>query len=357
MASTSGRTRLLIIAGGPSEVHDASIMSGRAVFDAVSNNPKLRVSILVITRDGGWLSEADSKEAIMAGAATRGGEARPPAPLSELFDVVFSLIDGWAGGGGAIQGLLEMERIPYIGCGPLASALSRDKQMAKEVLSRHGIPMVHHFAFTSDAYIENPESMMQQVLGLKAPWFVKPANLGSSVGVSKVKEQALLSKAIEEAMKYDRRIIIEEGVSNARELEVAILGNIHPRVSPVGEITYEGEIYDWESKYRAGKAQFHIPANIPGTIAKKLQAIALQAYHVLDCAGFARVDFFLDPQTENLYFNELTSSPSLTYYSIFPKLMQAEGYEMCGLIEALMKLAFERHTPRTEMQVAGGRES
>ena len=348
-SSAKKKTRVLIIAGGRSEEHDASIQSARGVFGPASKSSELQVSILIITREGRWLSESESQAALIAGDAPTGGELTlGEPPLAERCDIVWPIIHCRVGGDGALQGLLEMGDVPYVGCEVLAMALCLDKHVAKLVLSSHGIPVVRHIMFSDEAYAENPQAIMQQVKSLQAPWFVKPANLGGSVGVTKVKDGALLHDAIEEAMRYDRRIIVEEGVKDVRELEVGVLGNHNPTVSPVGEVLHHAEFYDYETKYTPGKDQFLIPADVPLSVSEKAQAIALQAYELLDCAGFVRVDFFLDPSTDQLYLNEVNGSPAFTSTSAFPRLMQASGYSLVELIEVTVNLGLERYSVKTK---------
>ena len=345
------KLRLLIIAGGCTGEHEISMLSGRTIYEFLSNMSKFHVRIVVITREGRWLSESDSHKALMAGNAPHGGEPTLPGPpLAERCDVVWSFVDDWNGCGGVIQGYLETCGVAYMGCGPLATALCRDKVMAKEILKSHGIPMVRHVAFTSENYIENPTAIVQRIKRMNVPWFVKPSNLGSTVGISKVQHEASLGRAIEEAMRYDRRIIVEEGLDNPREIEVAIIGNHNPYVSPVGEAMHISEIMDFKTKYSGGN-QLHTPADIPSEIAKRVQTMGLHAYQLLDCAGYARVDFFLDQRTDEVYFNEISASPGFTPFSVFQKLMAGGGYNLLELVETLVKFALERHGHRNKNMV------
>lgn len=337
-------TRVLILAGGRSEEHEVSITSARAVLKAAEASANLLASALVVTREGRWLSEPDSQKALTAGTARQGGELTlHGATMAEQCDVVFPLIHGPFGEDGTLQGMLELAGVPYIGSGVLASSLCMDKPMSKEVLRANGIPQVRYVACNSLRYKQDAKGVHTEVQQLKAPWFVKPANLGSSVGISKVKTPEALGPAIEEALRYDRRIIIEEGVPNVRELEVAILGNDEPRASPVGEITYSAEFYDYNTKYTDGKAQLRIPADCPADVVKKIQDTAIRAFQLLDCAGFARVDFFYQAKTGNLFLNELNTIPGFTPFSMFPKLWEAGGIPYAQLIETLVNLALERH--------------
>jgi D-alanine-D-alanine ligase len=318
-ALSSGPIRLLIIAGGPSAEHAVSMMSATNILGALSHSKKFRPLLIVLTKQGRWLSEGESMKALAAGIANYGGTVRPVIPFSELCDVVFSLLDGWEGGAGAIQGILELEGIPYLGGGIIATVLTRDKIVAKQILAAHGIPMTRYVAFTREDYVENVDKIIKQASEFSLPLFVKPANLGSALGV-----------------------LIEEGVKKPRELEVAIMGNhtLHP--SPVGEIVYDGEWNDHETKYKT-QPHYVIPANIPQHIGEKITAYALQTYRLLDCTGYGRVDFFMDRRTEQIYFNEASCSPGFTSKSVYPQLMAGAGYELLDLIENLVKFALERH--------------
>jgi D-alanine-D-alanine ligase len=350
---STGPIRMLVIAGGPSAEHEVSIKSAQNVLEAVTKSTKLRTSLLVLTRQGRWLSESESQKALAAGGADHGGTVMPTVPLPEFCDVVFPLLDGWEGGAGAVQGILEMEGIPYLGGGIMATVLTRDKIVAKQVLAAHGIPMVRHVAFTREDYVESSDKIIQQASAFNLPLFVKPANLGSALGVSMVKDLSALDEAMQTAMSLDRRVLIEEGVRNPRELEVAIMGNHKLYPSPVGEITYDAEWNDYAAKYSSKKMPHYIiPANIPPDLAQKISSMALQIYRLLDCSGYGRIDFFMDPETEEIYFNEASCSPGFTASSIYPKLMGGAGYGLIELVEALVKFALERHPKREEESAA-----
>jgi D-alanine-D-alanine ligase len=341
----SGPVRLLIIAGGPSDEHSVSILSARNVLQAVSQSRKLRVSLLVITKQGRWLSESQSLKALTAGEANHGGTVTPVIPISESCDVVFSLLDGWEGGAGAIQGIMEMEGVPYLGGGITATVLTRDKIIAKQILAAHKIPTVRYVAFTREDYVQNFDGILDQVSNLSLPVFVKPANLGSALGISMVTDLSQLEDALQSAMALDRRVLVEEGVKHPRELEVAIMGNRTLYASPVGEIDYSGQWNDHDTKYKS-MPRYTIPANISSDISSKITSMALQIYRLLECTGYGRVDFFMDPETEEVYFNEASCSPGFTAVSVYPQLMAGAGFDLVTLIEMLVKLALERHSRR-----------
>jgi D-alanine-D-alanine ligase len=346
-AQPVGPIRLLLIAGGPSAEHTVSMMSARNILGALSGSKTLLPSLLVLTKQGRWLSETQSMKALAAGESSIGGTVRPATPLSELCDVVFSLLDGWEGGAGAIQGILELEGIPYLGGGIIATVLTRDKIVAKQILAAHGIPMTRYIAFTREDYVENVDKIIQQASEFSLPLFVKPANLGSALGVSMVKDITQLEDAMQAAMELDRRVLIEEGVKRPRELEVAIMGNHTLYPSPVGEIAYHGEWNDHETKYHS-PPHYVIPADVPKRISDKITGLALQIYRLLDCTGYGRVDFFMDRQTEQIYFNEASCSPGFTSKSVYPQLMAGAGYGLMELVENLVKFAFERHPKKEE---------
>lgn len=340
-------TRVLILAGGRSDEHDVSITSARSFLAAIKKAPHLEATVVVVTREGHWLSAGDSQKALTAGTASRGGELTlQGAKIVSDYDVVFPLMHGPFGEDGTVQGMLELAGVPYVGCGVLASAVCMDKIMTKEVLRANDIPQVRYVSLTRQSYKTDPEAILSAARKLSAPWFVKPANLGSSVGVSKVEDPSQLDAAIRTALKFDRRANIEEGVPNVRELEIAILGNDNPKVSPVGEITYKADFYDYETKYTDGKAQLHIPTDAPEGVCKKIQELGIRAYQLLDCAGFARVDFFYQHKTGQVFLNELNTIPGFTPLSMFPKLWEAGGVPYGQLVERLIDLAQERHKER-----------
>ena len=325
--------------------HEVSIMSARTVLDAVSKIPTFEPRLLIVTKEGRILCEDESKKALLEGAAVRGGDLSfGQRPLSEMCDVVFPLIYDWNGLGGSSQLLAEISGVPYIGSGPLANAILVDKPLTKTMISALGIPQVRYIAFSRDEYTKKPDDINQQAATLTLPLFVKPASLGSSVGISKVDSYATLSDAVRDAFRYDRRVMVEEGVHDARELEVAIIGTQGtPRASPGGEIRFKGDFWGYQMKYTLGGSQFYCPADIPKTLSDDIQKYALEIYKLLDCNGFARFDFFWDPKSGDLYFNEGTSNPGLTPNSALPKLVAAMGIDWVEFVENLVFMAQDRH--------------
>lgn len=340
------KTRVLVLAGGQSDEHSVSIASANSLLSAVANS-NLEATPLVITREGRWLSLADSRHALDTGRADHGGELTlRQARLAEDFDVVFPLLHGPHGEDGTIQGMLELAGVPYVGSGVLASAVCMDKAATKAALLSHGIPQLDGRLVTRHRFRRAREIALAQCLELPGPWFVKPANLGSSVGVSKASTEAELSRALELALEHDRRAVVEPAIESVRELETGLLGNDEPCASPVGEITYASAWYDYDTKYTPGRAQLHIPADVPEDLSERIRELAVAAFVALDCAGFARIDFFFDPASERLYLNEVNTIPGFTPMSMYSKLWESTGMSYTQLVERLVQLAQERHGER-----------
>jgi D-alanine-D-alanine ligase len=340
------KIRMLVLAGGRSAEHEVSLISTRSLLKALQDSP-IEATTVVITREGRWLSAAESEKALTDGKAIKGGEmVLHRAQVAEHYDVVFPLIHGPYGEDGTVQGMLELAGVPYIGSGVLSSALCMDKPMAKDVLRSHGLPQVNYIVFTRHEFAQNPEEVLHRCQQMSSPWFVKPANLGSSIGISKATTVKELHASIDMAKIHDRRIIVEEAAVGCRELEVAILGNDEPKASPIGEITYQSAFYDYETKYTEGRAQLMIPAEVPQDVVARIHALGLKAYRLLDCAGFARADFFYLPQKDQVLVNEVNTIPGFTPFSMFTRLWEAGGIPYANLVERLAELAIERHRER-----------
>lgn len=319
---------VLLLAGGPPGEHEVSLSSARGVLAAMPHPTELTV----MAKDGGWLLGEDALQALRAGVAEHGTHPFPPPVPWQRYDVVFPLLHGPLGEDGVIQGFLELLRRPYVGAGVASSALCMDKDLCKRVLQQAGIPVVPWVTF----YKDEPRPK----LPFKPPYFVKPANTGSSVGISKVKAEPEAGKALAEAFTWDHKVLVEQGLEGVRELEVALLGNLQAEASVVGEITYQAEFYDYETKYTPGRAQLHLPAPIPPELSDRIRATATVAYRVLGVRGMARVDFFLSAQGE-LYLNEFNTIPGFTPTSMYPKLWQASGLDYPALLDRLVRLALE----------------
>lgn len=321
--------RILLIAGGPPGEHEVSLSSAKGVLGAMPHPTDL----VVIAKDGKWLLGEDAHEALQAGVAEDGEHAFPPPIQWKNYDVAFPLLHGPLGEDGVIQGFLQLLGMPYVGANVTSSALCMDKDLCKRTLQQAGVPVIPWVTFYQGEATPQPQ--------FKPPYFVKPANTGSSVGVSKVKADQDAGKALEEAFRWDNKIMVEQGVEGLRELETALLGNVHAEASVVGEITYKSEFYDYETKYTDGLAQLHLPAPISPELSDKIRSTAVEAYRILGVRGMARVDFFLDKH-ERLYLNEFNTIPGFTPTSMYPKLWQASGLSYADLLDKLIRLALEQ---------------
>ncbi len=331
------RPRVLLLCGGRSDEHEVSLASARSVMAA--SGGALELTPLVIAKDGRLLPPEGSLKALTNGEST--GLEPLTGGLERLepnsFDVVWPLLHGPYGEDGSVQGLLKVMGLPFVGSDVLGSAVGMDKAMMKAVFAAHGLPNVPYQLVTRRALQEEPEAPAAGLEALPYPLFVKPANLGSSVGISRAEDRSELKEALELAARFDRRIVVEQGLVGARELEVGVLGNDAPEASVVGEIGYAGAFYDYESKYTAGEATLQIPADLPEETARRCRALALAAFRAVDAAGLARVDLFLHEGT--LYLNEINTMPGFTQTSMYPKLWEASGVPYTELIERLIRLA------------------
>ncbi|WP_027481840.1 D-alanine--D-alanine ligase family protein [Deinococcus pimensis] len=336
------KKRILLLAGGQSGEHEVSLSSARSVLNALPEE-HFEVTPLVISKRGRWLPPEGTALALGQGAAEDGGElVLHGVSRAGDYDVVFPLLHGPMGEDGTVQGLLTLAGIPFVGSGVLGSAVSMDKVVAKDVLAAHGIPQVAYRLVTRGAWRANPEAAMGAARELGYPLFVKPANLGSSVGISKVRAEEDLTAALDVAFGLDRRVILEAMTAEKpRELEIGILGNDAPIASPVGELRFDAEFYDYHTKYTEGEATMHIPADVPAEVAARVRELALTAFRALDCAGLARVDFFYVERTGELFLNEVNTMPGFTTTSMYPKLWEAGGLGYADLVTRLVELATE----------------
>ncbi len=350
-----GRVRLVLLFGGQSAEHDVSCVTAKHVV-AAADPARYTLDPVGITRDGQWVRAEDARAAIEQGAAalpealaatgtTIDHESAIVPTDADDTVVVFPLLHGPMGEDGTVQGLLEQAGVPYIGAGVLGSAVAMDKAMAKDVLATKGIPQARWLAYRSSDLGDLPLDEIERELGL--PCFVKPANLGSSVGVSKAHDRDELARALELAFSYDEWVVVEEAVV-AREIELAVLGNSDLRVSVPGEVTPAAEFYDYEDKYLDGRAELTIPADLPPEVAEQFQDLALQAYRALRAEGMARVDFLYEEGGRGPLLNEINTIPGFTPISMYPKLWAASGLPYDELIDELVALALERHERRTK---------
>ena len=335
--------KVLLLCGGRSGEHDVSLASARSVMNAASTSDAFEVQAIVISKEGKLLSLPASQH-VLADTASQPQNSSELENLTGLanydFDVIFPLLHGPYGEDGTIQGLLELLDIPYVGSGVLGSAVGMDKIMMKAVYSAYDLPQVDYKAVLRPDWQAKPEVVLENLESIGFPLFVKPANLGSSVGISKTRTRDELRQALNEAAKFDRRIIVEAGI-DAREIEVAVLGNDNPQASVVGEIAFESDFYDYETKYTDGKADLFIPAHIPEAVAQECRQLAIEAFKAVDAAGIARVDFFLEEKTNKLFLNEINTMPGFTATSMYPKLWEASGISYPELIQRLIDLAVE----------------
>jgi D-alanine-D-alanine ligase len=399
------KLRVGILFGGRSGEHEVSLLSAASVVNAIDKT-KYEVVPIGITKDGRWLTaehaerllkgkgeeqadksvrstqatplRAGDPEATPGAAVLATGESVvvPPEPARRdaglapfqtdanlrrasdraiNVDVIFPVLHGTFGEDGTIQGLLELADIAYVGAGVLGSSAGMDKDIMKSLFRAAGLPIVKHVTVLRSQFEGEPEKVKKLVESkLKYPVFVKPANLGSSVGISKAHDRKELGPAIAEAAKFDRKIVIEEGVGGkkhkAREIECAVLGNDDPKASIAGEIVPCKEFYDYDAKYLAEGSELMIPAKITKAETKTVQRLAIAAFQAVDCTGLARVDFLMDPKSRKIYVNEINTMPGFTAISMYPKLWAASGVTYPELIDRLIRLGIDRHEDKKRNQ-------
>jgi D-alanine-D-alanine ligase len=391
------KLRVGILFGGRSGEHEVSLLSAASVLKAIDKE-KYDVVPIGITKDGRWLT-SDGAESLLQGKLVlearqlRAGDPEitqtaavlargesvvvPPEPVHRQsglapfqtdapltrrasdrainVDVIFPVLHGTFGEDGTIQGLLELADIAYVGAGVLGSAAGMDKDVMKSLFLAAGLPIVKHVTILRSAWEKGPARVQKLVESkLKYPVFVKPANLGSSVGISKARNRKELRPAIEEAAKFDRKIVIEQGVggkkNKAREIECSVLGNDEPIASVPGEIVPVKEFYDYNAKYLDEGSELIIPAKLTKAETKKVQELAVRSFKAVDCSGLARVDFLMDPTTRKIYLNEINTMPGFTAISMYPKLWVASGLEYAELIDKLIQFGLERHADKKRNQ-------
>ena len=344
--------RVMVVFGGRSGEHEVSLASARAIMEALDRDGRHEVVPVGITREGRWIPSGDpmreleSKSTVIADSPDllpASTSEKLPVALDSV-DVVFPVLHGPYGEDGTIQGLLELAGIPYVGSGVLASAVGMDKLTMKKIFAHHGLPQVEWLGLTRKEWEEDGRSWVRHIeTSLGYPCFVKPANLGSSVGINKARDAGELRVALDEAAALDRRLIVEAGV-DAREIEVSALGNEEAEVSVPGEIIIKkNEFYDYEAKYAEGGMELVVPADITAEATAEIQRIARTAYEAIDAAGMARVDFFFERGTGRLLLNEINTIPGFTPTSVYSRLWAASGVPYEELLDRLIRLALERH--------------
>ena len=348
-----GRVRLVVLFGGQSAEHDVSCVTASHVL-AAADPARYQVEPVGITREGQWVMADDARAALQAGAqalpesvAATGTAVAPQAAVSPARTdekvVVFPLLHGPMGEDGTVQGLLELGGVPYVGAGVLGSALAMDKVSAKEVAAHHGIPQARWRGLRTTERTDDTAAELVHELGL--PLFVKPANMGSSIGVSKAHDLAEVQAALDLAFSYDEFIVVEETIVG-REIEVAVLGNTDLRVSVPGEIRPGAEFYDYDDKYLDGTADLIIPADLPAEVVIELEDLARRSFRALRVEGLGRVDFLYEDDGRGLLLNEINTIPGFTPISMYPKLWAASGLPYDRLIDELVELALDRHERR-----------
>jgi D-alanine-D-alanine ligase len=357
-AGASGRRRrVALVFGGRSAEHEISVVSARSVFEALDparydvlvvgidkRGRWRRLAALPAPRAGGALPAVDEDEGVgvaLARDPDAGGMVADDG-TEEAVDVVFPVLHGPYGEDGAIQGLLELAGIPYVGSGVLGSAVGLDKAVQKVLFAAVGLPIVRYEVILEPEWETDREGSLRRAEALGLPVFVKPATLGSSVGITKVKRAEDLPAAFEDALSYARKVVVERSVERAREIECAVLGNDDPEASVAGEILPAGEWYDYRSKYLDDGTGLEIPAHLPPEVAAEVRRMSVAAFRAIDGAGMARVDFFYRPPAE-LVVNEVNTIPGFTSVSMYPKLWEASGVPYPELIDRLIELAIERH--------------
>jgi D-alanine-D-alanine ligase len=351
------KRRVGLLFGGCSGEHEVSVVSAGSIARALQAPPnaeKYDVIPFYIQKNGGWIAGQEAQTVLSSGKPL-GTEAalnlwQFPAEAATV-EVWFPILHGPNGEDGTIQGLLQLMQVPYVGSGVLASAGGMDKLAMKTLFAAAGLPQVKYMGVTRSQVWSDPCVFTKLCDRLEAelgyPCFVKPANLGSSVGISKVRSRAELEVALDNAASYDRRIIVEAGVAAAREVECAVLGNDRPQASVIGEITFDSDFYDYETKYTSGRAQMTIPAQLPETVAQTIQEMAIQAFQAVDGAGLSRVDFFYVEQTGEVYLNEINTLPGFTSTSMYPELWAATGIPFPELVDRILQFALKHHSPDT----------
>lgn len=366
LSAMAGKLRIAVFFGGKSAEHEISLLSAASIIQGLDKT-KYEVIPIGITKEGRLATPEETARmlpppalASLAGAVEDEFSIQNSASAGRLvevkggrdgssIDVVFPVLHGPYGEDGTIQGLFELTGLPYVGCGVLASAVGMDKEVQKRLFRAAGLPVVDFLVYTARGWRENLPSVRAEIeTTLGYPCFVKPACLGSSIGVTKVHGRDELEPALELASKYDRKIIVERGL-NAREIECSVLGNDRPEASVPGEIVPAREFYDYQAKYHDPNTRLLVPAPLDERTAERVRELAVRAFQALDCSGLARVDFLLDSDGE-IYINEINTMPGFTSVSMYPRLWEASGLGFAQLLDRLIALALERHEERRRLR-------
>ena len=347
----SSKLRVGVLFGGRSGEHEVSLMSVQSVLNALDKT-RYDIACIGIDRTGRWIFENDPLEQLVCGGSAP--EDAPLWPSPEHFadlDLLLPVLHGTYGEDGTLQGFLDLAGIPYVGCGVLASSLAMDKAVSRMLFEGHGLPQTPWEVVFREKWESEPMVELDRLeTSLTYPMFTKPANLGSSVGISRADDRAELGAGIDEAARYDRKIVIEQGVPNAREIEVSVLGNDDPIASIPGEIIPSNAFYDYAAKYLDGASRARIPAPITPEQTQAIQDMAVRAFRAVDGSGLARADFLLDDSSGEIFLNEINTMPGFTSISMYPKLWEASDLPYPQLIDRLIELALERHAQITRNQ-------
>jgi D-alanine-D-alanine ligase len=362
MTNTDRKLKIAVLFGGRSSEHEVSLMSARSVL-SVLDADKYEITQVGITREGRWYTSTDAIVALENGKvdglehvvlspdpSEQGLYVLRNTQYTKLtdIDVVFPVMHGTYSEDGTMQGLLEMADVAYVGAGVVSSAVGMDKGIFKDVMIANNIPVVDTLVVLRREIEQDMGTVIHKAEELSEyPLFTKPANLGSSVGVTKCNNRSDLQEGLIEAASYDRRVLVQHGVKNAREIEVSVLGNDDPQASVPGEVLPSREFYSYESKYVDGTSGLVIPAPLPPEISERVREMAIRAYKAIDCAGMARVDFFVEKDTNAIYLNEVNTIPGFTKISMYPKLWAASGLPYPKLVDRLIELALERKAERS----------
>ena len=348
-----------MIYGGRSGEHEVSIASAASIFKHLDRSRYDAVPIR-IEKDGRWALTSKAPTAISAAEVLKQTDTEalqtvePTTAVSGSgIDVIFPVLHGTYGEDGTIQGLLELANVPYVGCGVLGSAAGMDKAVMKKLFSASGLPVGPHLVALRHEWDREATAIRRRVVDtLGYPVFVKPANLGSSVGISKAKSDADFDAAMALALQFDRKIVIEAAIPNAREIECAVLGNDDPDASVPGEVIPSREFYDYEAKYIDDNSQTIIPAPLSPAETAEIRRLSIAAFRAVDCAGMARVDFLLSRDTGGLFVNEVNTIPGFTTISMYPKMWEASGLPYTELLDRLIHLALERHREKQQLRTS-----
>lgn len=343
------KENICIVYGGKSAEHDVSILTAQNVINAIDKD-EYKIDIIYITNDGDWKKQSDITKEISDIETLRLNDVEA-GEISQLlttsnnskpYSAVFPLLHGPNGEDGTIQGLFEVLDLPYVGNGVLAASSSMDKLVMKQLFAHRGLPQLPYVSFLRSEYQKYESNILKLVHDkLEYPVFVKPANLGSSVGISKCNNEEELKKGIEEAFQFDRKLVIEQGI-DAREIEVAVLGNDYPETTWPGEVVKDVAFYDYKSKYKDGKISLEIPADLDKEVQLTLRNMAIEAFKATDCSGLLRADFFVTEDNQ-IFINETNAMPGFTAYSMYPSLWENMGLSYSELVKKLIELAKEKH--------------